>query len=365
VNRDCRRLEELLGRFLDGELDEQQSAWVARHLDDCPECRHKLAEFEAVDRLFREKDEPPRLAEEYWDWHRNQVWSAIRTDRRRRWEGARTLRFTWIRAASVAAGAAVVLLAAIGGWRVLQRYGAAPMTVAEEPRERGAGVGAAAETRTGGRQATAPASRAAGPKAALMPRVAGGAGESPAGPTVATDEIEAEALADADGSLRNAAEDRGPAEETTAEVGGLAGARGQTEFGESVALAAKQAPTAPGQAGVVSGLKKEGWVPVEDMAACDTVPEVIDIGLLPRVPADETATVFLRALVEPDGSVSSVELEGASGNELLDSIAFRNVQQARFRAGYFQGEPVRCWVKLAQQFEAETPAETAPEPDSE
>lgn len=359
MSRDCRRVEGLLGRFVDGELDEQQAEWVGRHIDSCPGCRQKLAEFEAVDRLFKEKDEPPRLAEEYWDWHRSQVWRAIRTERRRQREGARTLRFTWMRAASVAAGAAVVLIAAIGGWRLLQRQVGVPVTVAEEPVERGAGE--ARVTSGGGRQATAAGEPVAESKTADMARKKHRSDKPAAGRTRSADELEAETevMADADGLPEaGAAADRQSTVETREEVAGRVAARGQAGTGDAEVFAAVQAPTAPGKAGVGSGLKEEGEQPLEVLETCDRAPEVLEIGILPRVSPDETATVLLRALVEPDGSVSQVELEQASGTALLDSIAVFNVQQARFRAGYLLGEPVRCWVRLARQFEAEEPADS-------
>lgn len=366
MKKECRRIEELLERFLDGELDEAQSASVAEHLGECAECQHKLAELQAIDRLFREKDEPPKLAEEYWDWHRSQVWRRMRADRRREYEGVRRLRFNWIRGATVAAGAAVVLIAAIGGWRLLQRPKAAPMAVAEEQGpEHGFGAEPAAATRTGGRQAE-PRDRAEVPKAVTAPRASGGARQPAAGLAMATDEVEAEGLADADGGLTT--ETRESTLSEIAEATGGAADRGQELSGESVTLAAKQAPAARTTAEVSVAGEKEGWLAggrAEYATACDSAPEVVDIGILPRVPPDETATVFIRALVEPDGSVSSVELESASGSPLLDTIAFQNVQQARFRAGYFQGEPVRCWVRIAQQFEAEIPAAAEPEEDNQ
>ncbi|MBN2537129.1 zf-HC2 domain-containing protein [candidate division WOR-3 bacterium] len=359
MSRDCRRVEGLLGRFVDGELDEQQAEWVGRHIDSCPGCRQKLAEFEAVDRLFREKDEPPRLAEEYWDWHRSQVWRAIRTVRRRQREGARTLRFTWMRAASVAAGAAVVLIAAIGGWRLLQRQVAVPVTVAEEPVERGAGE--ARVTSGGGRQAIAAGEPVAESKSADLSRQEHRSDKPAAGLARSADElkVETEVMADADGLPEaGAAADRQSTVETREKVAGRIAARGQAGTGEAEVFTAVQAPTAPGQAGVDSGLKKEGEQPAEVLTTCDRAPEVLEIGILPRVSPDETVTVFLRVLVEPDGSVSQVELEQASGTELLDSLAVLNVRQARFRAGYLGSEPARCWVRLVQQFDAEEPADS-------
>jgi TonB family protein len=99
--------------------------------------------------------------------------------------------------------------------------------------------------------------------------------------------------------------------------------------------------------------------------ACEEPPEVVDIPRLPSVLRQDTATVYVRALVEMDGSVSEVEVERSSGIELLDSIALMNVQQARFRSGQDKGKAVRCWISLPQSFEEEEkPAETDSDEDS-
>jgi len=98
------------------------------------------------------------------------------------------------------------------------------------------------------------------------------------------------------------------------------------------------------------------------LETCDAPPELLDIQRLPTVPPDETATVYLRALVETDGMVSEVAVDRSSGVALLDSIALMNVRQARFRSGQNEGKAVRCWVSLSQSFEASD--EPAAETDS-
>ena len=44
----CQRLQALLPRAVEGELDESQRARIARHADDCPECRGELGWQEAL-----------------------------------------------------------------------------------------------------------------------------------------------------------------------------------------------------------------------------------------------------------------------------------------------------------------------------
>ena len=364
---DCKRAEELLGRFHDGELDEAEARWMAEHIGSCQECRRKLTEFEAIDRLVRDEDTHPAMAEEYWDWHRRQVWKRIRQGRRRRFEGARKQRFMWLRAATVAAGAAVVILAVVGGWRLLRGPERQPIEVAhvdklspemveeaeEVPRTSMAKARRSVEAeteRTSPKDETEPPSI---PDAGYALRRGKAAGEAVGGAeqsgTVATGRKEG------DGVER--------AEEAVADVdrdGEIVGGAGRA-MAKAVPATRSQdvletLTSEPAAAGVESAvLAAEGQPPV-----CDLEPELLDIGLLPTVEPDETATVFLRALVEADGSVSEVEIEQSSGLELLDSVAAGNVRQARFRPGYFQDEPARCWVRLTQQFEADSvpPAET-------
>jgi len=46
----CLEMEKLLGPYYDGELSQEASGEVARHLDSCPRCRRRLRDYEAVGR---------------------------------------------------------------------------------------------------------------------------------------------------------------------------------------------------------------------------------------------------------------------------------------------------------------------------
>ena len=52
--QDCAYMQELISRMIDGELDADEQAVLAKHLEDCPACRTMYDAFNAVS--------PPRWA---------------------------------------------------------------------------------------------------------------------------------------------------------------------------------------------------------------------------------------------------------------------------------------------------------------
>ncbi len=120
MKESCKETRRLLSQYVDGELEFSLAARVEAHLKVCPDCRRELAALKALGQMVKEKDKPPKLADEYWDWHRSQVWKRIKTVRRERQDGPHRQGFFWFRLAAVTGGVAVVLIAAVAGWRLLR-----------------------------------------------------------------------------------------------------------------------------------------------------------------------------------------------------------------------------------------------------
>ena len=50
---ECREAEDLLGAYLDGELEPAVSTSVREHVDTCATCRQRLANLESIGRMVR------------------------------------------------------------------------------------------------------------------------------------------------------------------------------------------------------------------------------------------------------------------------------------------------------------------------
>ena len=378
----CSRIQGLLDRYLDGELDEKTNAEVVAHLAQCPDCRHQLDQLQAVDRILRDKDEPPKLAGEYWDWHRRQVWKRIRARGRGRWEKTRVQRVQWMRLGTVAAGVAAVLIAVVGGWRLISgpalrqrpRLGSEKIAVQPVPGAAGAPKGGAvgrrgleAHTTTDGQpvrsgsefetvsgfdavEAEAKVGKKAAGSAAYgaardgIEHDAGLKAERDVGGIVVADRVECETPAE-ELHVR-------PIEPVAPHTGRplVAAAFAETTDVESTNESVVRADTV--QPSILGAGLNSGALTSELMEAelCEEPPELLSIGDLPLVAPEETATVFVRALIEMDGTVSATEIERSSGIDLLDSVAVSNVRQARFHPGQMRGRAVRCWHRVVQQF---------------
>jgi TonB family protein len=344
---DCRPTREQLERFLDGELDPRSTARVAAHLAGCPDCRHELEALRAINHLVRH-DEPPPLAEDYWDWHRREVWRRLRSDRRARPEPVTGRRFPWLRLATVAAGVAVVMIATVGGWRVLT--GGAGRTRPAYAAEEQAAAGAERREASAAERAGEPAVKATVPGArsgeqdgvAVELEVASGGSVppvrpegylAPSGPTPAADaDAKAEAAA---GTV--VPEPSAAGEPVVSSEAALARYRA---FADSVGQKAAR-------------LRR----PV-DAVPPDLAGRVAVLGSLPAAPGPDTVPVGIRALVEPDGTVSEVELLRGSGDPAVDSLVRQAVARGRFEPGRKAGIPVRSWVSFERRLLP------APAPDS-
>lgn len=65
----------------------------------------------------------------------------------------------------------------------------------------------------------------------------------------------------------------------------------------------------------------------------------------------EEGVVWLRALINPDGSVARLELHKSSGHKRLDDSAFNTVKNSwKFEPARQGGEPVAEWVKFPVDF---------------
>ena len=358
-------VEDLLGPYLDKELDDRSRARVERHLEECEGCRRELESLQTLHQMVKDKDTGPELAEDYWDWHRSQVWKKVRLARRERrqrsWYGGR---FMWLRLAMVTAGAAVVMITVFAGWRVLTggRQAGPRAMIAEAPAaSREAGdldgmeVSAADEVEeVAGKGGTA--ARRGAASRAVRSELKSEKGAPTAG---YVEDREAEAETRPSGTTVEVRAKKGlaPAPEIAAAEPVPAEAERPSEA--EVSRADKLAPAKPESRQALAqqrnywalgaGEKEDSFAAV-DAAACDQTPELLDVPPLPLVEPQDTATVLVRALVDTDGTVSLTEVERSSGVELLDTVAVDNFRQARFRPAQQQGRLVRCWVEVEQRF---------------
>lgn len=63
---DCTKFDSLLGAYLDGELDEEESQRVALHLKKCSPCQKNLEEFQGFFALAG-RYQPPQVTSQEWD----------------------------------------------------------------------------------------------------------------------------------------------------------------------------------------------------------------------------------------------------------------------------------------------------------
>ncbi len=383
----CKNVNGLLGRYLDGELEPTTAAQVEEHLKACPDCRKELEALRALDLLVREQDSGPELADDYWDWHRHQVWKRVRAGKReRRQRSYYGERFLWLRVAAVTAGAAVILVAVVAGWKLLDvmkaRPGQAPMMVADVVEEKTAETVGYGESRSragaADRRRTPVEADRDGPDRRTISdgEFAAGTGGATAQEEVLSmsDRTELDATGELVAAGLRGAEDGKAAEhpsmpaavvaKKTARKAGAAGVKrllaGDTEPASALPPAGRDDDVGLPVAGLKGEMRET--TAVLALGQCDESPELIEVPVLPTVLSEDTATVFVMALVEADGLVSKAEVERSSGIGLLDSIAVENVRQARFQPGVQAGRNVSCWVRVEQKFRLEP--EPADEVDS-
>lgn len=67
----CPRISELLERYFDQELADEERALVENHLQDCPSCREELKAMEGLRRLMKTPvDEADSKENFYWVWQK-------------------------------------------------------------------------------------------------------------------------------------------------------------------------------------------------------------------------------------------------------------------------------------------------------
>jgi anti-sigma factor RsiW len=72
----CEQLAELLGPWLDGELDEARRRELEEHVDACESCSEEIEQLARLDRAAAGAHTPPPVAEAQWD----RVWSGVRRE---------------------------------------------------------------------------------------------------------------------------------------------------------------------------------------------------------------------------------------------------------------------------------------------
>jgi TonB family protein len=339
----CGSVRELLGAFADGELDPERTEQVRAHLETCAGCRRELDQIQELHRLAKSV-EHPRLAEDYWDWHRDRVWRGIQSADRRRTPG-RMPTLAWAKLILPAVSAAVLVFAVFAGWRMLfekssmagkglvaergltQEPAPAPSATYTEQgavaEAKSAGAGAAAG---GGR--TQPAATGKGIEKIEVGYAGKGAGSSGASsvpkPTLTANRAAA------------------PESEIAAD-----------ELGKTLALA----PPAGGRPVGVSSARKQGRIV--------SGPVLLDQPPLADADALDTGTVLLNVKTDSAGRVLSAGVRRSSGSARLDSVAVRQIRQSRFKAAIKNNRsvpssfayPYRFQKKQAKPQEQQMPEE--------
>ena len=128
----CKRFDEKLSAYIDGELDYQERSELEKHLLECPRCSSQLEQMRRIE-SFKPLIEPPEVPQEKW----RECWEEIKkqtTDslsvEQVRARVARRRQAHWLRRASFAFGgvAVAVLVFAV----VVHFWPAAPVPDTDE-----------------------------------------------------------------------------------------------------------------------------------------------------------------------------------------------------------------------------------------
>lgn len=312
MKRKCGSIRDLLGAYADNELDQARADQVVRHLETCADCRRELDQILELSRLAKGV-EHPKLAEDYWDWHRTRVWRGLR-ERRRALTPYYRPSFAWPRLAAAAAGFVVVLVVVLAGWRtLLPRPGAAgralsePKTMSESP---------VASVPAVGRSAESDAAK----------KITGGAALESEGRTDALAQVPATSVRDEEKTSVGFAA-KGVGAGSTSKPSAVPAARGVVPKIEVAAerhreeLAAVPSPS--GERIGVSSDAEKGRV----------VSGPVLVGSPPGyAAAPDTGTVLLSVRTDSTGRVVSAVVSRSSGSAKLDSLAVRQMLQSRFKA---------------------------------
>jgi TonB family protein len=351
MKQTCGSVREWLGVFADGELDPERTEQVRAHLETCAGCRRELDQIQELHKLMKSV-EHPRLAEDYWDWHRTKVWHGIRNRKRASTPSYRPS-FAWPKLTAAAAGLVVVLVVVIAGWRTfLPKQGlirpvgylasepgrAAPQPVAATPGARRSMESEEADEAAGGTSAEV---KGRWDELAQVPKTAARDAEKV---SVGYAAKRAEATGVTSASKPSTTPASGivsrmevAAEEHREELSGTASAGAQHV----------RASSGEGKSRMVSG------------------PVLLESPPLADADALDTGTVFLNVKTDSAGRVLSAGVRRSSGSPRLDSVAVRQIRQSRFKAAVKNNRsvpssfdyPYRFLKKQAKPQEQQRPQE--------
>jgi len=329
MKQTCGSVREWLGAFADGELDPGRAEQVRVHLETCAACRRELDQILALHKLTKSV-EHPRLAEDYWDWHRAKVWHGIHNRKRAPMPSYRPS-FAWPKLATAAAGLVVVLVVVIAGWRsLLERPGAVGRTLAERQTKAVAPVVAepgtkrSAEVRETGRGTEGIPARVEGrfDEVAQVPAATG---------------RDAEKV-----SIGYASRAAGTSGADGASKPAIASVRSSEEAELKVAAEQPDNDLASAPSGSAQHLRSSSTKPKGRIVSG---PVLLDQPPLADADALDTGTVLLNVETDSSGRVLSAGVRRSSGSVRLDSVAVRQIRQSRFKAA------VKNNRKVASSFE--------------
>ncbi len=104
--------------------------------------------------------------------------------------------------------------------------------------------------------------------------------------------------------------------------------------------------------------KDSGEYPApDDFVKVTVMPEMIKM-VQPEYPDEAKnkmigGTVYVKALVDKDGSVVKAQLAKTSGNDLLDTAAVNSAYKCKYTPAEYDGKPVAIWVTYSVNFNPE------------
>jgi TonB family protein len=350
---DHKKMKQKLAAFVDNELKEPERKTIEEHLAQCSSCREEVALIQNLHRLAKES--APKPEPDFAVNLSQQVWRKIRAKEA---EPVRPkVRFFSIpRIAPILAGAVVVLLVVIVGIRLFGTFSGnnkskpllIPPSILPMAGLRTEPVQPKTEKTEQGKEEIQRLAEKAGTKEMKSAEYAGGA--------AATKEAKA-------------ASPPAISQPTTKGTG-----TGETrEFDTFAAQAPKE--SVQKEKGIIMEEAKKGAIPTATLPEAslekakketankkltqsyvlpDNSPEVIDIpeAEYPKEAQEKklTGTVFIKALVDTDGTVGKITIVKSSGYGILDSAALKAAEKSRYKPALQNRHKVREWVAIMFRF---------------